>query len=222
MVLFFAILKCILDAARAGSSILPRLSILLMFQIFLHVGLVQFGIDNKTRISFWLIVASVISNLVGYVFLILLYRHSIQTIFNRQIPKTIMECLPSFAAHLSMLRPLGIIFRYCTSSWRVLPDIIVLGEVRCGTTSFCQHLADLENFNCHTPFCLWAHPELDKKETFYFVGHYLGYVTPRHYRMCFPLKITRWWSQLWNRIKGNSPRPFIAFGKHLSGNFDHS
>ncbi|CAJ1929069.1 unnamed protein product [Cylindrotheca closterium] len=110
-----------------------------------------------------------------------------------------------------MLRPLEIIFRYVTSSWRVLPDIIVLGEVRCGTTSLCQHLADFELVECHTPFCLWAHPELDNKETFFFVGHYLGIVTPRHYRMCFPLKITKWWSETKRKICGQPSKPFLSF-----------
>jgi hypothetical protein len=27
---------------------------------------------------------------------------------------------------------------------------------------------------CYTPFCAWNVPELDHKETFFFVGHYLG------------------------------------------------
>ena len=80
-----------------------------------------------------------------------------------------------------------------------------IGEVRCGTTSFCQILAtalkeeneehddydddlngnekcDGDNMqedkceffiDCHKPFFLWSHPELDHKETFYSVEHYL-------------------------------------------------
>lgn len=150
----------------------------------------------------------------GYTLLIYLYRHSVTTIFNKQIPPTMKECIPSFILHLQLLKPLEIIFRYLTFKFRVLPDIIVLGEVRCGTTSFCQHLAtvfqeskmyndddDETNdecqyfIDCHTPFCLWAHPELDHKETFYFVGHYLRMVTPQCYRMCFPLYITKWWNE---------------------------
>ncbi|OEU17677.1 hypothetical protein FRACYDRAFT_238103 [Fragilariopsis cylindrus CCMP1102] len=128
-----------------------------------------------------------------------------------------MECIPSFCAHISLLRPLEIIFRYLTYRWRVLPDVIVLGEVRCGTTSLCQHFASLRQrrrrqdkndtndnsqqaeipiIDCRTPFCLWAHPELDHKETFFFVGHYLGYVTPEAYRMCFPLKSTKWFNEM--------------------------
>ena len=162
----------------------------------------------------------------GYTLLLALYQHSITTIFNKRIPSTIRECIPSFIAHLQLLKPLEIIFRFLTCRFRVLPDIIVLGEVRCGTTSFCQILAtalkqdddddDGENENCegekdeniskinrcqffvdcHTPFCLWSHPELDHKETFYFVGHFLGLVAPKYYRMCFPMYITKWWNEM--------------------------
>lgn len=87
-------------------------------------------------------------------------------------------------------------------------------------TSLCEQLASLEDFECYQPFCLWAHPELDKKETFYFVGHYLGQVTPRYYRMCFPLKITKWWCSFkwsiicrctwWKEYKPTR-KPFLTF-----------
>ena len=109
----------------------------------------------------------------------------------------------SFGAHIALLRPLEIIFRYLTARFRVLPDVIVLGEVRCGTTTLGQHLSSLPG--CHQPFCLWKHPELDGKETFYFVGHYLGNVDPLAYRMCFPLKLTKWWNECILR------RPFFTF-----------
>jgi hypothetical protein len=157
----------------------------------------------------------------GYTLLFHLYHHSITTIFNKNIPNTYSKCIPSWNVHLYLLKPLEILFRYLTYRWRVLPDIIVLGEVRCGTTSFCQQLAtafheteeddrekmeeeeEEENdddecqyiIDCHTPFCLWSHPELDHKETFYFVGHYLQMVTPKYYRMCFPLYLTKIWNE---------------------------
>jgi hypothetical protein len=130
----------------------------------------------------------------GYVILIALYRHSVTTIFNKNIPSTVQNCLPSFAVHMTLLRPLEALFRFVTAKFRVLPDIIVLGEVRCGTTTLCHHLSHSIP-GSHAPFCLWKHPELDKKETFYFVGHYFGYVNPRYYSMCFPLKITRWFHE---------------------------
>lgn len=155
---------------------------------------------------------NVILLIPGYTLLFHLYHHSITTIFNKNIPYTYSKYIPSWNVHLYLLKPLEIIFRYLTYRWRVLPDIIVLGEVRCGTTSFCQQLAsafqeteeDDEReyddecqhvIDCHTPFCLWSHPELDHKETFYFVGHYLQMVTPKYYRMCFPLYITKLWNE---------------------------
>jgi len=61
-------------------------------------------------------------------------------------------------------------------------------QVRCGTTTLCAHLAGLgeSSRSFVSPFCPWKHPELDKKETFYFAGHFLGLVEPRLYPMCFP------------------------------------
>ena len=162
-------------------------------------------------------------NLCGYIFIVLLYRHSIKTIFNRKIPTLQRDkngcilaephpAIKSFNTHLSMLRPLEILFRFVTAPFRVLPDIIVLGETRCGTTNLCGHLTSvadasgddmsgrMRNIKCYSPFCPWAFPELDHKESFYFVGHYLGIVDPYFYRMAFPLKITRWWEE---RVLGN-------------------
>lgn len=167
----------IVQAARAG-QLLPIFTIFFATQLSLHVLLHRQSIielpDSYKRVSHVLNVICFVINLAGYSLLIALYRYSVETIFNRRLPPTLRDSLPSLSAHLSMLRPLEIIFRFLTYSWRVLPDIIVLGEVRCGTTSLCQHLADCKFVDCHTPFCLWAHPELDNKETFFFVGHYLG------------------------------------------------
>ena len=164
--------------------------------------------------------------LPGYTLLLYLYQHSITTIFNRKMPSKIKKCIPSFVVHLQLLKPIEIIWRFCTIKFRVLPDIIVLGEVRCGTTSFCQQLSSVLNevvihdnddddmyedtnntrecdyfFKCHTPFCLWMHPELDHKETFFFVGHYLGLVSPECYKMCFPLYITKIWNEWYYRLR---------------------
>lgn len=168
--------QMIFRTAMSG-QLLPRFSVLLLFQLIHQFFLLSCNFtlsDSCMQFSEVLLILCFAINCIGYSLLVALYRYSVQTIFNRQIPPSMRDCLPSFSVHLSMLRPLEIIFRYCTSRWRVLPDIIVIGEVRCGTTSLCQHLSDLDSVDCHTPFCLWSHPELDNKETFYFVGHYLG------------------------------------------------
>jgi len=205
----YELLRGILESARNGQT-LSICTIFLLVHSTLHVTLSlnrmfsDYSMTFLHQLSKTIIMLNFSINVIGYVLLIKLYKHSIRHIFNREIPSTIMECIPSFCAHISLLRPLEIIFRYCTYRWRVLPDVIVLGEVRCGTTSLCQHFAllrrsnnnnDWNTIDCHTPFCLWAHPELDHKESFFFVGHYLGYVTPEAYRMCFPLKITKWFSE---------------------------
>ena len=193
----YELLRHVLVAALRG-QLLPQLSI--VFAI--HVCASQMHIVQSDMHS-WshpLLSATGLLVLSGYVLLVALYRHSIRTIFNSKVPS---RFLPSFAVHMEMMKPLEIIWRYLTYRFRVLPDIIVLGEVRCGTTSLCQHLASING--CHAPFCLWRHPELDRKETFYFVGHYLGVVDPRKYSMCFPLAITRFFSRRILR------RPFFTF-----------
>ena len=156
---------------------------------------------------------------VGYTVLTLLYQHSITTIFNRMIPTIQRDdegyflsmpppAVKSFVTHLAMLRPLEIVFRFITAPLRVLPDVIILGEVRCGTTNLCGHIVALSSastpsdvdmkIKCYTPFCPWVHPELDHKESFYFVGHYLGMVDPYFYRMAFPLKVNRFGANIFD------------------------
>jgi len=198
-------------------QLLPLYTLLLFFQTIFYVII----IIRESLLSPWISLISTIFLLLnivivicGYILLILLYRHSVRTIFNRNIPSTCIECIPSFCQHLLMLRPLEIIFRYLTRHLRMLPDVIVLGEVRCGTTTLCHHLTHLDQVYFQGPFCLWDHPEMDHKESFYFVGHYLGYVTPYDYRMCFPLKIEKWWynhKHLFLPWKTKPKKPFLVF-----------
>ena len=195
------VLLGILNAAKSGRT-LPRLTVLLPCQLIAHCIFIT---ERWQAISCLVISANIILNVMGYAFLILLYRHSIQVIFNRKIPAyqnsndspQSHPAIQSFNTHLLMLRPLEILFRFLTAPLRVLPDIIVLGEVRCGTTNLCAHLSSFsaqdsnkERLQCYAPFCPWAHPELDNKESFYFVGHYLGIVDPYFYRMAFPLIVS--------------------------------
>ena len=232
----------IIPSARNGRT-LPRLTLVMSIHIPVHMMMMMIISNSKNhqfnksilhQLSIYFMAINTLLNLCGYIFLILLYRHSIQTIFNRQIPilqrDTTNGCIlpqphpaiQSFNVHLSMLRPLEILFRFATAPLRVLPDLIILGETRCGTTNLCGHILSIaevssssssssrsgeikdgrriRRIKCYTPFCPWAFPELDHKESFYFVGHYLGIVDPYFYRMAFPLKITRWWEE---RVLGN-------------------
>lgn len=198
--LVYEMLEQVIVTARAG-QLLPRLTLGFIAQLMLHFFITLLDVEEigmwsprrLQRASLLLLIATGITNFCGYALLIALYRHSVQTIFNRNLPTTLQECLSSFSAHLLLLKPLEIMFRYATARFRVLPDVLVLGEVRCGTTTLCQHLSSIDG--CEPPFCLWKHPELDHKETFYFVGHYLGRVNPYYYRMCFPLAIVKWFRQ---------------------------
>ena len=198
----------IVHAALASySSMLNRdLQLPLLFHSSEHLftGAANIDLQLLSQISRGLLVGNLVLDIAGYVLVYRLYRHSVSTIFNRMPPKFPSAAfVNSFGAHIALLRPLEITFRYLTARFRVLPDVIVLGEVRCGTTTLGQHLSSLPG--CHQPFCLWKHPELDGKETFYFVGHYLGNVDPLAYRMCFPLKLTKWWNECILR------RPFFTF-----------
>ena len=204
------ICKLVGIAARNGQK-LPILTVIVVVHAAVHIALstcgVNWGVTNGSAtiqiasIVLFSIIACV--TICGYTLLIVLYRHSVSTIFNKNVPTSFAKCIPSIGAHLVLLKPLEILFRYATAKFRVLPDVIVLGEVRCGTTTLCQHLTLLPG--CHAPFCLWKHPELDNKETFYFVGHYLGQVSPYRYSMCFPLRITKWYHRVVLR------KPFFTF-----------
>lgn len=196
----YEILQGIVRAARNGRT-LPRLTLVLPIQAALHCGNATKTESSWYRASLFLLCINIILNMAGYSFLVLLYRHSIQVIFNRKVTTYKHVDVPrphpaieSFNTHLLMLRPLEIIFRFLTAPLRVLPDVIVLGEVRCGTTNLCAHITSLSELGskvkCYPPFCPWVHPELDNKESFYFVGHYLGIVDPYLYRMAFPLIVS--------------------------------
>ena len=193
------VLLGIVHAAKSGRT-LPQLTLLLPVQMMVHSALPMYR-----AASLLFICINTALNIVGYIFLIVLYRHCVPVVFNRKIPTfenyndgQAHPAIQSFNTHLLMLRPLEIIFRFATAPLRVLPDVIVLGEVRCGTTNLCAHLSSLSyqhaektRVKCYTPFCPWAHPELDDKESFYFVGHYLGIVDPFYYRMAFPLVVSK-------------------------------
>lgn len=141
----------ILTSAWNGQR-LPQLTLLWIAHLCFHVLLLYTlpSTDNRSiRLSTSLLILTTALLLSGYTLLVMLFRHSVQTIFNRNLP-TLLKSIPSFGAHLAMLKPLDIIFRRFTAPLRVLPDILVLGEVRCGTTTLCQHLSLRQG--AHTPF----------------------------------------------------------------------
>ena len=141
--------------------------------------------------------------LTGTVYLISFYRRTVRVVFNSNLPPLFTDSsFSSFYSYFLLTRPISIIFRFLTYNLRVKPDLLIIGEVRCGTTSMSQHVTMMEG--CRKPFCPWKHPELDGKETFYFSGHYTT-TSPKYYRMCFPLKLTRFFHTKILR------RPFFTF-----------
>ena len=172
-----------LAIAAWNGQLLAQLTLIWIFQICLY----YLGGYGKG----YLLGLTSSSLVIGYSLLLGLVRHAICTIFNRNVTDWYSIMRPNMLIHwIHLLRPLEMIWRFLTYRIRVLPEVLILGEVRCGTTSLCHLL--LSSSTASAPFCLWNHPELDKKETFYFVGHYFGHVSPIHYPMCFPTIIWKW------------------------------
>ena len=112
--------------------------------------------------------------------------HACRVVFNR-VPPLSAKALWRM---LRVTRPLELAWRALTAPLRSTPSVLLLGEVRCGTTS----LASLLRSRLHLvgPFTPWVHPLAEDKESFFFVGHYFRRVSPRLYRLCFPLRVPRW------------------------------
>jgi len=142
----------------------------------------------------------------GFYRLYRFYRYTVQTVFNKTLPPLFSDnWWISFHAYYLLARPLSTTYRRFTAPFRVLPDVLIVGEVRCGTTTLSGHLTKCFPRACHKPWCPWKHPVLDGKETFYFVGHHEGRVGTKHFPMNFPLVLTRWFHRSILR------RPFFTF-----------
>ena len=128
-------------------------------------------------------------------------RSACRRVFNREPPPGLLPGL--LLPMLRVIRPFGMLWRLATAPLRCLPDVYVLGEVRCGTTTVASLLRD--ELGMVGPFTPWVHPLANEKESFFLVGHYWGYVPRWAYRMCFPLRLSRWWHRV---VLG---RPFAAF-----------
>ena len=202
-------LVAFLRSARQGD--LPLLVLLIALHSFL---VILSPLDTTTTartisrhpLSLLLLSCNSVIASVSLSYLFVFYRRTVRTVFNNVPPPLLsLSFLTSFWNYFLLVRPVSILFRTCTARFRVLPQVLVLGEVRCGTTTLCSHLcATLPG--CRPPFCPWKHPELDGKETFYFAGHYFGScVDPSYYSLCFPLRIERWFTTV---LLG---RPFCTF-----------
>ena len=138
----------------------------------------------------WLFGASVGVFLVGLLFGIAFAQYAVLHIFNRQMPDSLVGRAYTTWQLLLITHPLESLWRLITCPFRALPDMCIVGEVRCGTTSLAAILK--ENMDLRGPFTPWVHPVLAGKESFYFSGHYFGFVHPYCYRMCFPTVFEQW------------------------------
>lgn len=157
----------------------------------------------RQRALLW---AAALVNAAGFTFSIAFYAHTTRTVFNRRVRWN----LRTYWQHLMLTRPLEALWRFLTAPLRVRPDFHILGEVRTGTTSMAAHLRDI---GCIGPFSPWIIPLAADKESFYFAGHYFGFVHPSFYRMCFPLRITMWFRRC---ILGQPSPVFDACASHLN------
>jgi hypothetical protein len=157
-----------------------------------------FWFTSSSLYSSTVLAISLTLSTVGLLTGLLFFSHNNRIVFNRR-PRFTYEAVSSM---MQFIRPLELVWRFCTATLRCTPDFYILGEVRTGTTTLSAHCKRL---GCIGPFAPWIHPLASEKESFYFCGHYWGYVNPSMYRMCFPLKITKWF---YTQVLG---RPFIVF-----------
>jgi hypothetical protein len=113
-------------------------------------------------------------------------RHACRTVFGRSPPRS----AAALARLLAVTRPLELAWRLLTARLRCTPDVYILGEVRCGTTTAASLLRS--ELGMQGPFTPWVHPLAEQKESFFFVGHIWGLISPALYPMAFPLRSSRW------------------------------
>ena len=86
-------------------------------------------------------------------------RSACRRVFNREPPPGLLPGL--LLPMLRVIRPFGMLWRLATAPLRCLPDVYVLGEVRCGTTTVASLLR--EELGMAGPFTPWVHPLANEK-----------------------------------------------------------
>ena len=138
---------------------------------------------------------------VGWLF----FRHTSRLVFGRA-PR-----LRALGTFLTVSRPLGVAWRMATARLRSPPELYVLGEVRCGTTTAAAMLRS--GLAMQGPFTPWVHPLAEKKESFFLAGHFWGLVSPKLYSMVFPPSAWRW---LYRVLTGRRLFVFEGCASYLS------
>ena len=122
---------------RSAMSLSP--SLLSLLQLALMAVLLLLGLAFVTGVSF--------------------ARSACRRVFNREPPPGLVPGL--LLPMLRVIRPFGMLWRLATAPLRCLPDVYVLGEVRCGTTTVASLLRD--ELGMAGPFTPWVHPLANEK-----------------------------------------------------------
>eukprot|EP01064_Diplonema_japonicum_P004756 TRINITY_DN1311_c0_g4_i1.p1 TRINITY_DN1311_c0_g4~~TRINITY_DN1311_c0_g4_i1.p1 ORF type:complete len:430 (+),score=112.73 TRINITY_DN1311_c0_g4_i1:45-1334(+) len=145
-----------------------------------------------------------LENVLGWVCVVgglvywLLYKHFVRFVMARQAS----PFRPSVVLLMFATRPIQALFRIVTAPLRVAPDVLVIGQPRCGTTSLAHYIERMPG--ARQPFTNIRTAFVNNKESMYFIGIYLGCVHPMFYRMVFPTIFEKWYCQLLGK-------PFFAY-----------
>lgn len=100
--------------------------------------------------------------------------------------------LRQWASHLGRTNKLELLWRMATATWRCVPDVVIVGEQKAGTTALTDQL-DAHPDSRGAFFCWGSGSEpfgwLNGKESQFLNGFYGVFTGKRLYRMAFPLRM---------------------------------
>ena len=163
---------------------------------FLQVLLVIASVWWNGVQSIWAFATSILLLISFSIHSYLVYRDAFVCCYQIQsIAKFLLLCIKSFI-NGDIKSPWIILFRLLTYKLRVFPNVIVLGEQKCATTTLAYYLREI--FGMKGPFHYWNDFDSDNvnsqsnivsnKESEYFRGIYDSYMLPQYYSMCFGFK----------------------------------
>ena len=130
-----------------------------------------------------LYIICIILFIIGFIVSIFMVNFWIHQLFYRKVP-LLINYFKVYYYISQLIFPLITIFRMMTSHFRVLPNVILIGETRCGTTTLAYYLKNHKL--TYGPFTQLLMPHLSGKECYYFLGANFGYIHPYFYKSCFP------------------------------------
>ena len=99
----------------------------------LAASLLVYGLASQHALVLAAVGCSAGASIVGLASLVAFHAHTAKLVFNAG---GVRPChFSSLWAMFQMTRPLELVWRLATASCRDTPDLLLLGEARCGTTS---------------------------------------------------------------------------------------